>query len=55
MTRILSRPSKTDPGGYVFFVDLEGHEEDEDLRDALTMIKRKTSFYKSLGSYEIVD
>jgi len=55
MTRILSRPSKTDPGAMYFFVDLEGHEEDEDLRDALTMIKRKTSFYKSLGSYEIVD
>lgn len=55
MTRILSRPSKNDPGGYVFFIDLEGHEEEYDLRDALMMIRRKTSFYKSLGSYEIID
>lgn len=55
MTRILSRPSKNKPEGYVFFVELEGHEDEEDLRDALMMIRRKTSFYKSFGSYEIVE
>lgn len=51
LTKIESRPSKNGLGQYVFFVDLEGHEEDEDVKDALTMVRRKTSFYKFLGSY----
>ncbi|TYQ14997.1 UNVERIFIED_CONTAM: prephenate dehydratase [Acetivibrio alkalicellulosi] len=51
MTRIESRPAKKQLGKYIFFIDLNGHIEDEDVRDALTMVKRKTSFYKFLGSY----
>jgi prephenate dehydratase len=53
MTRIESRPAKNKLGRYVFFVDVEGHREDEDLRDALTMVKRKTSFLRILGSYPV--
>ena len=51
MTRIESRPAKKQLGCYIFFVDIEGHRDDDDVRDALTMVKRKTSFYKFLGSY----
>mgnify|MGYP000893560609 FL=1 len=51
MTRIESRPAKSRLGNYIFFVDIEGHIEDEDVRDAITMVKRKTSFFKFLGSY----
>lgn len=51
MTRIESRPAKKELGKYIFFVDLEGHREDDDLKDALKMVKRKTTFYKLLGSY----
>ncbi len=51
MARIESRPAKNQLGRYIFFIDIEGHREDEDLRDALTMIMRKTSFFKYLGSY----
>lgn len=51
MSRIESRPSKDKLGSYVFFVDLEGHCDDPDLSAALTMVRRKTSFYKFLGSY----
>lgn len=51
MTRIESRPAKNELGKYIFFVDIKGHIEDEDVRDALTMVRRKTSFYKFLGSY----
>lgn len=53
MTRIESRPTKNRLGRYIFFVDLLGHREDDDLRDALTMVKRKTSFLKILGSYPV--
>lgn len=51
LTKIESRPRKEKLGQYVFFVDMEGHIEDEDVTSALTMVKRKTSFYKFLGAY----
>lgn len=51
MKRIESRPSKNSLGSYIFFVDIEGHIDDEDVRDALKMIGRKTNFLKFLGSY----
>ena len=54
MSRIESRPTKNSLGKYIFFVDISGHHKDEDLNDALTMIKRKTSFLKLLGSYQLV-
>ncbi len=53
MTRIESRPAKNELGQYVFFVDIDGHIEDQDVFDALTMIQRKTSFYRFLGSYPV--
>lgn len=57
MTRIESRPAKNELGKYIFFVDMEGHREDTDVRDALAMIRRKCSYFKFLGSYpaEICD
>jgi Prephenate dehydratase len=53
MSRIESRPAKNKLGRYIFFVDIHGHREDDDIRDALTMIKRKASFFKFLGSYKV--
>lgn len=53
MTRIESRPSKNALGQYIFFIDIDGHIEDQDVNDALTMIRRKTSFYKFIGSYPV--
>lgn len=51
MSRIESRPAKNQLGRYIFFVDINGHRDDDDIKDALTMIKKKTSFFKFLGSY----
>lgn len=51
MSRIESRPAKNQLGRYIFFVDIIGHRDDDDIRDAITMVKRKTSFFKFLGSY----
>ncbi len=53
MTKIVSRPAKNKLGQYIFFLDLEGHREEDLLQEALGMIQRKTSFLKILGSYEI--
>jgi chorismate mutase/prephenate dehydratase len=35
----------------VFFVDLDGHAEEEPMRSALEAIKSKASLLKVLGSY----
>lgn len=53
MTRIESRPARNMLGRYIFFVDLIGHKEDDALKDALTMVRKKTTFLKVLGSYPI--
>ena len=55
MTRILSRPTKNRHGEYVFFIEISGYEDAADVSEALAMIKRKTIFFKNLGTYQIVD
>ena len=51
MTRIESRPSKQGRWDYVFFVDLNGHAEDEPMAKALRELQRITTKLKILGSY----
>ncbi len=51
LTRIESRPSKSAPWEYLFFLDLEGHESDDHLREALDEAGRETMHLKLLGSY----
>ena len=51
LTKLESRPGKEKPWEYVFYVDFEGHMDDEICKDALEEIKDKTSFLKILGSY----
>lgn len=51
MTMIISRPSKKSLGEYVFFVDVDGYQEEDDLKIAFRKIKERVSFLKILGSY----
>ena len=51
MSKIESRPSKRKPWEYVFFVDVEGHRQDENLVQAMRSLEDKCSFLKVLGSY----
>ncbi len=53
MIKIESRPAKHKLGTYVFYIDLVADNE-EDLRDAVKMLKRKVAFFKFLGSYTSV-
>jgi prephenate dehydratase len=55
MSKIISRPMRNKPMEYVFLIDLETTDNENDVRDALTMIKRKTTFFKNLGSYSVID
>lgn len=51
LTKIESRPSKKKAWEYVFFVDLEGHTDDEAVGRALDALKGQCLFLKILGSY----
>ena len=51
MTRIESRPSRRRKWDYVFFVDLDGHAEDDAVRKALEEVKAKSTLFKVLGAY----
>ena len=51
MTRLESRPARTGLWEYVFYVDIEGHQQEPRVAKALTALARKTSFLKVLGSY----
>ena len=51
MTKLESRPSRGRAWEYVFFVEMEGHREDEPVARALAEIRRRASFVKWLGSY----
>jgi chorismate mutase/prephenate dehydratase len=57
MTRIESRPSRQGPRSglweYVFFIDLEGHQRDATVAQALAELKEKAPFLKVLGSYPV--
>ena len=51
MLKLESRPSKHENWNYFFFVDLEGHAEDQIVRDTMDRMKQICLFLKSLGSY----
>lgn len=51
LTKIESRPTKTTPWEYNFYVDFEGHQEEKNVKETLDSIKPNTLFLKVLGSY----
>ena len=51
MTRLESRPSRTGMWEYVFFVDVEGHEQDPPVAAALEGLRARAAFLKILGSF----
>ena len=51
LTFIQSHPTKQTPWEYMFFVDVQGHAEDETLSGALAEFRECTSALRVLGSY----
>lgn len=51
ISKIESRPLRSRPWEYIFFVDLSGHSEDPKLKRALKALEREALFSKVLGSY----
>ena len=52
LTKIESRPTKSTPWEYHFYLDFEGHRTEKKCQQALENIKDKTLFIKILGSYK---
>jgi len=51
LSYIESRPSRKVFGDYTFFIDFEGHIEDENVQCAIGKITPFVNFYRFLGSY----
>jgi prephenate dehydratase len=53
ITKLESRPTKRDLGDYCFFIDFEGHLDDELVADCLRNLAAKQAKVKFLGSYPL--
>jgi prephenate dehydratase len=51
LTKIESRPTKSNTWEYNFYVDFEGHKTNPQISEMLEKIKQETVFMKVLGSY----
>uniref|UniRef100_UPI003B3B5BC1 ACT domain-containing protein n=1 Tax=Mycolicibacter arupensis TaxID=342002 RepID=UPI003B3B5BC1 len=53
LTRIESRPTRTELGTYLFFLDCVGHIDDEGVAQALQALRRSCADVRYLGSWSI--
>lgn len=51
LTRIESRPAKTEIGKYIFYIDFIGSPENKVIREMFNEIENMTVFLKILGTY----
>lgn len=51
MTKIESRPSRSGIWEYVFFIDIDGHRENDKVAKALEQLENVSAMMKVLGSY----
>ena len=51
MTRIESRPSRNGNWSYVFFIDFEGHRDDEKVQRVFAALEKEALDIRLLGSY----
>ena len=52
LTKIESRPNKSTPWEYNFYMDFDGTKDDSTVREILEKIRQRTLFMKVLGSYK---
>ena len=53
MVKLESRPTKSENWSYFFIMDIEGHQEDDKIKEILMVMKHLCLFLKILGSYPI--
>ncbi len=52
LTKIESRPNKSTPWEYNFYMDFDGTKDDPTIHSILEKIRQRTLFMKVLGSYK---
>jgi chorismate mutase/prephenate dehydratase len=53
MTRFESRPARSGQWEYYFYIDIQGHPDDEHVATALRALRQACAFFKVLGTYPI--
>jgi prephenate dehydratase len=53
LTRIESRPTRTELGTYIFFLDCVGHVDDAEVSEALEALDRRCEDVRNLGSWPV--
>lgn len=53
MTKLESRPSRAGLWDYVFFIDIEGHAQEDKIKAALSDLSTRAAFMKLVGSYPL--
>jgi chorismate mutase/prephenate dehydratase len=51
LTRIDTRPSRTEKWAYVFFIEFEGHLQDDNIAGIISELEEQSILLKPLGSY----
>ena len=51
LTRIDTRPSRTEKWAYVFFIEFEGHMQDPAIAEVVAELEEQSILLKPLGSY----
>ncbi|MEC8009591.1 MAG: prephenate dehydratase [Pseudomonadota bacterium] len=51
MTRLETRPASSAKWSYVFFIDFEGHMNEQRVKDAIAAIETEANYVRRLGSY----
>lgn len=53
MTRIESRPARTELGAYIFFFDLEYTPDEQALQESIEAVAKKSIWLKNLGTFPV--
>jgi len=53
LTKLESRPSRVKLWEYVFFIDIDGHQQDAKIKNVLAALVEQSTFMKVLGSYPV--
>ncbi|MEE8442963.1 MAG: prephenate dehydratase [Dehalococcoidia bacterium] len=51
LAKIESRPTRQSLGRYIFLIDLDGHRDDPQVKEAIESLRTQTSMLKIFGSY----
>ena len=54
MTRIESRPARTELGAYIFFFDLETSTSRKNLEASIEAVRKKSIWLKNLGEFPVI-